>query len=50
MEIAKYSKEQKALIWDEYLRNINPQVYKVDMSNKLWNLREKLINSHKNFN
>ena len=46
-EIARFSKERKSKFWLEYLRNVHPQSYKVDLSNTLWNVRERLINECK---
>lgn len=39
----EYANEQKKSFWHEYLRNIKPATYKVDLSKKLWNMREELI-------
>ncbi|MBP5779481.1 MAG: nicotinate phosphoribosyltransferase, partial [Campylobacter sp.] len=46
-EIAEFAKSEKESIWDEFLRNIHPQTYKVDLSKKLYELRENLINEHR---
>jgi nicotinate phosphoribosyltransferase len=43
-EIARFSKEQKSKFWLEHLRNVHPQSYKVDLSQKLWDIRKSLIN------
>lgn len=45
-EIRKYSLEQIELLWDEVKRFNNPQGYYVDLSEKLWNLKNDMI---KNF-
>lgn len=45
-EIRKYSLEQVELLWDEVKRFNNPQGYYVDLSEKLWNLKNDMI---KNF-
>ena len=45
-EIAKFSKEAKSKFWCEYLRNIHPQTYKVDLSQRLWDVRESLIDEN----
>ncbi|CZE45852.1 nicotinate phosphoribosyltransferase [Campylobacter geochelonis] len=46
-EIAKFHQEEKASFWDEHLRNINPQSYKVDLSQKLWEIRENLLQEYR---
>ena len=42
-EISAYRASQEKTIWDEYLRPVNPHRYKVDLSEKLWNLRRELM-------
>ena len=42
-EIAKYRKECVDNLWDEVKRFENPHAYYVDLSQDLWNLREKLL-------
>ena len=42
-EISAYRASQEKTIWDEYLRPVNPNIYKVDLSEKLWNLRRELM-------
>lgn len=42
-EIQKYAKEDLATMWAEYKRALNPSVYKVDLSDRLYDLRQKLI-------
>lgn len=44
-EIAKYSKEQLNTIWDEVKRLRNPQKYYVDISQKLYDLKNKMLNN-----
>lgn len=43
MEIQAYSKGELEKFWEEYLRLDMPQVYKVDLSNKLHTLKTKMI-------
>lgn len=43
-ESAEYCKREKASFWDEYLRNVNPEIYKVDLSDALYELKQRLIN------
>ncbi len=46
-EASKRTKEQKQSFWHEYLRNIKPATYKVDLSKKLHSIREELINKNR---
>ncbi len=43
MEVQAYSKAELGKFWEEYLRLDVPQVYKVDLSNKLHALKTDLI-------
>jgi len=45
-EIQKYCREQVSTMWDEVLRFENPHAYYVDLSQKLWDLRQVLLNKH----
>ena len=47
-EIADYSKLARSEFWEEYLRLVNPNIYKVDLSNQLYNLKKFLTYSHAN--
>ena len=42
-EIAEYRKEEVASLWDEVKRYDSPHNYYVDLSQDLWNLKQKLI-------
>lgn len=42
-EIRSYCKNQLELIWDEVKRFENPHLYYVDLSQKLWNLKQKML-------
>lgn len=42
-EIASYARADKATFWDEYVRIQRPHIYKVDLSDKLYNLKRRLI-------
>lgn len=42
-EIQDYCKKQVALLWDEVKRFENPHVYYVDLSKKLWNIKQELL-------
>lgn len=41
-EIAEYSRLVRSEFWEEYTRLINPHTYKVDLSDKLYELKKKL--------
>lgn len=43
MDIQNYAKEDLATFWDEIKRLINPQEYKVDLSQKLHDLKKSLL-------
>lgn len=43
-EISKFRSEQVDSLWDEVTRFENPHTYYVDLSEKLWNLRDELLN------
>ncbi len=45
-EIKVYCKEQLEMIWEEVKRFENPHEYYVDLSQKLWDIRYKLLNNH----
>ena len=42
-EIQKYCKEQIMTLWDEVKRFENPHKYYVDLSDKLWNIKNDLL-------
>ena len=42
-EIKKYCAEQIDLLWDEVKRFENPQTYYVDLSKKLWDIKQELL-------
>ena len=43
MDVQAFSKAEKAKFWEEYLRLDMPQVYKVDLSEKLYSLKTQMI-------
>lgn len=45
-EIKAYCKEQIDTLWDETLRFENPQTYYVDLSQKLWDMKHRLLEEH----
>lgn len=42
-EIAAYAKKEFASMWDEYKRLLMPHTYKVDLSDSLYDLKQKLL-------
>ena len=47
-EIREYCKEQLDTLWDEVTRFENPHTYYVDLSQKLWDIKNELLNRGKN--
>ena len=45
-EIKAYCKEQVDTLWDETLRFENPQTYYVDLSQKLWDMKNRLLEEY----
>lgn len=45
--IRSHHRSQLKLFWPEYLRRVNPEKYPVDLSTKLWELRQSLIAKHR---
>ena len=46
-EIAAYRKSEMSRFWEEYLRQDMPHIYKVDLSDKLYRLKQELVRSHR---
>lgn len=44
--IRRYHEEQKDLFWPEYLRKLNPEVYRVNLSEQVWNRKQQLVAEH----
>ena len=42
-EVKEYCKTQVGLLWDEVKRFENPHHYYVDLSQKLWNIKQRLL-------
>ena len=42
-EIKEYAQSEMATFWDEYLRIDKPHIYKVDLSDKLLNLKTQML-------
>jgi len=45
-EIQKYSKREMDTLWAEYKRLTKPHVYKVDLSDELYNLKNRLLKEY----
>lgn len=45
-DIRSYHKKQLQIFWPEYLRKLNPQTYHVDLSQRAWELKQKLLEEH----
>lgn len=46
MEIHEYAKQERETLWPEYKRLLNPHVYKVDLSDGLYDLKQDLLRQH----
>ncbi|MBS7262072.1 MAG: nicotinate phosphoribosyltransferase [Eubacteriales bacterium] len=46
-EISKYAQEDFETFWSEYMRIKNPQYYKVDLSQELYDLKHSMLKEHK---
>jgi nicotinate phosphoribosyltransferase len=47
-EIRAYCKAEVATLWDEVTRFENPHNYYVDLSQKLWDMKDELLKEHSN--
>lgn len=45
-EIRIFHREQLQTFWPEYLRKLNPEIYRVNLSQEAWELKQKLIEEH----
>lgn len=46
MKIREYAKQELDTLWEEYKRLVKPHVYKVDISDKLYDLKQELIHAN----
>lgn len=46
MEIREFAKQETAKLWPEVLRFENPHSYYIDLSTKLWNLKQSLLHKY----
>ncbi len=42
-EITAYAQAEMDTLWEQYKRLLNPHVYKVDLSDKLWTLKQSML-------
>lgn len=47
-QVKKYHEKEMTTLWEEHIRLDQPQIYKVDLSQKLWDLKNDLLNKAKN--
>ncbi len=45
-QIRRHHEQQKKLFWPEYLRKLNPEVYRVHLSDEAWDLKKRLVREH----
>ncbi|UJF34616.1 nicotinate phosphoribosyltransferase [Paenibacillus hexagrammi] len=45
-QIREYHENQKKLFWPQYLRKLNPEMYRVNLSSAAWQLKMDLIHEH----
>ena len=45
--IRRYCAEELDLLWDSIKRFENPQAYYVDLSQKLWDMKDALLHANK---
>ncbi|MOA51751.1 nicotinate phosphoribosyltransferase [compost metagenome] len=45
-EIRAYHQQQLDLFWPEYLRKLNPEFYRVSLSQEAWELKQKMIEDY----
>ena len=43
MDIQAYAKAELSTFWDQYRRMLNPHIYKVDLSDGLWMLKQNML-------
>ena len=46
-KVKEYTKSELNSIWDQYKRIKNPHIYKVDLSQKLWDLKNEMVDSRR---
>ena len=46
MDIQEYCRKEKDTLWDETRRLVNPHEVHVDLSNELWHMKTKLLDTY----
>ena len=46
-KIREYCTQEVESMWEEVIRFVNPQKYYVDLSFKLWNLKNEMLEKHR---
>ena len=46
-EVTEYTRQELASLWDQHKRIKNPHIYKVDLSEGLWKMKQDMIASKK---
>lgn len=45
-QIRQYHREQLNLFWPEYLRKLNPEIYRISLSQEAWELKQRMIEEY----
>lgn len=45
-QIREYHRAQLDLFWPEYLRKLNPEIYRISLSQEAWELKQKMIEEY----
>ena len=45
--ICEFCTKEKSTFWDEYMRFMNPHIYKVDLSQELYDMKQKILDCHR---
>ena len=45
--IRAYARAEKETMWDEYKRLLNPHIYKVDLTDRLYDMKKELLNAYR---
>ncbi|NMO96250.1 nicotinate phosphoribosyltransferase [Paenibacillus lemnae] len=42
-DIREYHNEQLGQFWPEYLRKLNPEIYRINLSEQVWDMKQRLV-------
>lgn len=45
-QVRQYHRTQLDLFWPEYLRKLNPEIYRISLSQEAWELKQKMIEEY----